>query len=51
MLDAILDALLDSVKLVPFLFMTYVIMEYLEHKTGDGTRRLIKKAGSFGPEI
>ncbi len=51
MLDAILDALLDSVKLVPFLFMTYVIMEYLEHKTGDGTRRLIKKAGSFGPVI
>lgn len=51
MLEAILDALLDTVKLVPFLFMTYVIMEYLEHKTGEGTRRLIKKAGSFGPVI
>lgn len=51
MLDAILDALLDTVKLVPFLLLTYIIMEYLEHKTGDGTQKLIKKAGSFGPVI
>lgn len=51
MLDAILDALLDAVKLVPFLFLTYIIMEYLEHKTGEGTQKLIKKAGAFGPVI
>lgn len=51
MSDAILDALLDTVKLVPFLFLTYIIMEYLEHKTGEGTQKLIKKAGRFGPVI
>ncbi len=51
MLDAVLDALLDAAKLVPFLFLTYIIMEYLEHKTGEGTQKLIKKAGSFGPVI
>lgn len=51
MSDAILDALLDTVKLVPFLFITYIIMEYLEHKTGESTRKLIKKAGRFGPVI
>lgn len=51
MLDAVLDALLDTVKLVPFLFLAYIIMEYLEHKTGQGTQRLIRKAGRFGPVI
>ena len=33
------------------MLLTYIIMEYLEHKTGDGTQKLIKKAGSFGPVI
>lgn len=51
MTDAVLDALLDTVKLIPFLFLTYLIMEYLEHKTGEGVRELIKKAGRFGPVI
>ena len=51
MLDAVLDALLDTVKLVPFLLLTYVIMEYLEHKAGEGTQKLIKKAGGFGPVL
>lgn len=51
MWDAILDALLDTAKLVPFLFLTYIVMECLEHKAGEGARTLIKKAGRFGPVI
>lgn len=51
MWDAILDALLDTAKLVPFLFLTYIIMECLEHKAGEGVRTLIKRAGRFGPVI
>lgn len=51
MLDICLDALLDTVKLIPFLFLTYFVMEYLEHKTGEKTERLIRKAGHFGPFI
>lgn len=38
MLDIILDTLLDSVKLLPFLFITYLLMEELEHKTGGKAR-------------
>ena len=30
MLDALLDAVFDSLKILPFLFVTYLIMEYLE---------------------
>ncbi len=43
-----LDAVIDSAKLIPFLFLTYLVMEYLEHKTGEGTRRLIRKMGRSG---
>ena len=51
MTDIILDTVLDTVKLVPFLFITYVAMEYLEHKTGDKAEAMVKKAGRFGPVI
>ena len=33
--EAVLEALLDSLKLLPFLFLTYLLMEFLEHKAGD----------------
>lgn len=51
MLDVFLDAVIDTAKLIPFLFLTYVVMEYLEHKTGEGTQEMIRKAGKFGPAI
>lgn len=51
MLDVILDALLDTAKLLPFLFLTYLAMEYLEHKAGQKAESLVKKAGGFGPVI
>ena len=51
MLDTILDALIDSIKILPFLFITYLIMEYLEHKTSEKTKKAIRKSGKFGPII
>lgn len=50
MLDIILDTLLDSVRLLPFLFLTYLCMELLEHKAGGKLLDKIssvEKAGSF----
>lgn len=51
MLEVFEHALIDSVKLIPFLFITYLIMEYLEHKTSDKAKEIIKKSGKFGPLI
>ena len=51
MLDILIDALSDSIKLIPFLFITYLIMEYLEHKTSDKNKDYIKKSGKWGPVI
>ncbi len=39
----------DSVKLIPFLFLTYLLMEELEHRTGGKARSRIKNAGKVGP--
>lgn len=47
--EVALDALIDSVKLLPFLFVTYLAMEYLEHKTSDKSNQLVERSGKFGP--
>lgn len=49
MIDIIQDTLIDSIKLFPFLFVTYLILEFLEHKTGDKSKKIIQKSGKFGP--
>lgn len=51
MLYVIQETLIDTLKLIPFLFLTYLAMEYLEHKTGEKAQKLIKKAGRFGPVL
>ena len=51
MIDILLDAIIDSVKLLPFLLITYLIMEYFEHKTKDKTKEVVKKSGKLGPFI
>ncbi|MBO5054996.1 MAG: arsenic efflux protein [Lachnospiraceae bacterium] len=50
-LDVIADTLIDALKLLPFLFVTYLVMEYIEHKAGDKAEEMVQKAGRFGPFI
>lgn len=51
MLEIIEETLIDGIKLLPFLLITYIIMEYIEHKTSNKTKDIIKKSGKFGPFI
>ena len=51
MLDVILDTLIDSIKLLPFLFITYLLMEYIEHKMKHKSKETIQKSGKFGPFV
>ena len=44
-----LDALLDTLKILPFLFLAYVLIEVLEHHAEDKTTEIIHRAGSLGP--
>ena len=47
--EIIEHTLLDSIKLIPFLFLTYLLMEYIEHKTSNKVRQTILKSGKLGP--
>jgi len=51
MVELLQDTIIDSIKLLPFLFITYLIMEYIEHKTQKHTQKAIQKAGKWGPAI
>lgn len=51
MWDIILDSLLDTAKLIPFLLLTYIVMEYLEHRAGAATIRLVRREGKWGPAL
>ncbi len=47
--EAGLDALIDTARLIPFLFITYLIMEYIERKTEDRSTHGLSRAGRLGP--
>ena len=49
--EVVLHALEESFKLLPFLFLTYLAMEFLEHKTSAKTKNLVKKSGKAGPLV
>lgn len=41
----------DTLYLIPFLFVTYVAMEWLEHKTGGKAQAAVQRAGAAGPIV
>ena len=40
---------IETLRLLPFLFITYLVMEYIEHKTSEKAKHIIQKSGMFGP--
>ena len=41
----------DTLYLIPFLFVTYLAMEWLEHKAGDKAEEAVRRAGAAGPVV
>lgn len=50
-LDVIYDTLTDSLRILPFLFLTYLAMECLEHWTGGKMQEIVRRSGKAGPAI
>lgn len=51
MFKIISETLIDGLKLLPFLFLTFLILELIGHKTSKKNSELIHKADRFGPLI
>ncbi len=51
MWDTILDGLIDTLKIVPYLFITFLILELIEHKLSKKTEKVLRKNKKFGPII
>lgn len=51
MKEVILDTIIDSLKLIPFLLVAFLIIELLEHKLNNKTKNIITKSKKIGPII
>lgn len=50
-LDILMDALFETLSLFPYLYLTYLLMEYLEHKMNRRSSIYIRKAKQYGPIV
>ena len=51
MTEILWDAALDCVKILPFLFLSYLAVEYTEHRMSQKTKNWIYRAGKAGPVL
>lgn len=51
MKEIIIDTLLDTIKLIPFLFIAFLLIEYIEHKISSKSKKVIAKSKKYGPVL
>lgn len=49
--EVLIHGIVEVLILIPFLYLTYLLMEFIEHKASDKTRLLMSGAGRFGPLV
>ena len=49
MIHLIEHTLKDTLGILPFLFLSYLLMEWLEHRAGERTARVLRRSGRVGP--
>lgn len=51
MKDIIMDTLIDGMKLLPFLWVAFLLIEFIEHKLSKKNQKVISNAGIYGPVL
>ena len=51
MIDVIKDSLFDLLKLIPFLFIAFLILEYIEHKMSKKNEEILINNKKIGPVV
>lgn len=49
--EVIFESVLHSLKILPFLFVAFLVIEFLEHKAQDKIKSIFTRAGAFGPAV
>lgn len=47
--EVIFHSIIETLPLIPFLLLTYILMEFIEHGAEEKTIGFLKKSGKFGP--
>ena len=47
-LDVLGETLVDTAKMLPFLFLAYLLIEYIEHRHGERIETLLAGGGRWG---
>ena len=50
-MDCIMDGLIDTLKLLPYLLVTFLVLEFIEHKLSKKNQKLLEKNKKVGPLI
>lgn len=51
MLHILEHTIIDSLKVVPFLLLTFLLIELIEHKFSNKTKKIVEKSGKYGPVV
>lgn len=51
MLDVLVDGLLDTLKILPYLLVTFIILEFIEHKLSSKSEEVLSKNRKYGPIV
>ena len=51
MVDSLLDALIDTLKLLPYLLVTFLVLEFIEHKFTKKNQEVLSKNKKYGPAV
>ena len=51
MFDMLMDGIIDTIKILPYLFVTFLLLEFMEHKFNKRSEKLLQKNKKFGPFI
>ena len=51
MKEVLLDSLIDTLKLLPYLLITFLVLEFIEHKLSHKNQKILSKNKKFGPLV
>lgn len=51
MIDCLMDGVFDTLKLLPYLLVTFLVLEIIEHKFSKRSQKVLSKNKKYGPAL